>query len=189
MGTLVCRVELDKEKGVIVTVDNKDGKILQTLILDGTSITSTCKGDQETSTIIQKEDSIAVTCKDFSVNAETIKMNASKDTLHHADGKYTVTSSKDLSFDSSATLCAKASSSMDLAAQSIDLKATGAFSAKGSSTSISADSTASMDGTSLKLNGKAQSEMAAPSIKVSASGILNVEGQLTNIKGSLVKIG
>ena len=69
MGTLVCTVELDKEKGVTVKVENADDQITQTVVMDGTSITITVKGSEETSTYVQKQDSVIITCKDFTVDA------------------------------------------------------------------------------------------------------------------------
>ncbi len=67
MGTLVCRVELDKEKGLVFTVENKDGSITQTAVLDGESITLTNKGKDDVSSITQKPDSIAIKCKSFTL--------------------------------------------------------------------------------------------------------------------------
>lgn len=59
-GKLVCRIELDKEKGIILTVENDDQKITQTIVMDGTNITTTVKGSDHTSAITQKKDGIQI---------------------------------------------------------------------------------------------------------------------------------
>ena len=52
MSELKCLVELNKKEGILIKLKNPDDKIDQTIILDGTKITLTCKGDQD-STIIE----------------------------------------------------------------------------------------------------------------------------------------
>lgn len=86
MGTLICTIELEKEKGkgITVTIGNEEDKITQILSMDGTSITLTVKkGDdaKDMSTITQTFDNVTVvartvtvTCTDFKV--ETTGPNA-----------------------------------------------------------------------------------------------------------------
>ena len=59
MGTLVCRIELDKMTGAKVTIENADGKITQTIHMDGTKITTKIQGEKDTSTIEQIADTIS----------------------------------------------------------------------------------------------------------------------------------
>ena len=111
MGTLICTVELNKTdgKGITVTVANADGKITQTVSMDGTKMTFTVKGENDfttitqeaakithsctgkkaTSTIVQVEDTITVTVDNFVVKAaktivcksdETVAMESVKET-------------------------------------------------------------------------------------------------------------
>ena len=58
--TLICSVELNKEKGqgIIVKVQNASGQITQTIQMDGTKVTVTVKGAQSTSTITQDSESL-----------------------------------------------------------------------------------------------------------------------------------
>ena len=123
MGTLVCRVELDKQKGLILTVENKEGKITQTAVLDGESITITSKGEKETSTITQKPDSIAIKCKDFTLESETITCKSTKDTLHKSEQKFDLQSTKDMTMQSEAKYTAKAAQDVAISGQKIAVSA------------------------------------------------------------------
>ena len=111
---LVCRVELNQTTGITLTVANKDGNITQTATFDGTAITLTCKGQQDTSTITQTSDSITVACKNFTVNAESITCKSTKDTQHQAQGTFTMDSTGKASFSSSADMDVKASSKLNM---------------------------------------------------------------------------
>ncbi|MBU2451942.1 MAG: hypothetical protein KJ668_01355, partial [Proteobacteria bacterium] len=93
MGSLVCRVELHKKNGIIITVENKDADIIQTMVLDGNSITTTNAGADETSVITQTSDSITIQCKDFLLDAETITCQSSGDTVHKSDNNFKAKSS------------------------------------------------------------------------------------------------
>ena len=123
MGTLVCRVELDKQKGLILTVENKEGKITQTAVLDGESITITSKGEKETSTITQKPESIAIKCKDFTLESETITCKSTKDTLHKSEQKFDLQSTKDMTMQSEAKYTAKAAQDVAISGQKIAVSA------------------------------------------------------------------
>ncbi len=72
MGTLVCRIELDKTTGAKVTIENADGKITQTIHMDGTKITTKVAGEQNTSTIEQVADAITITVKNFTLAKQQI---------------------------------------------------------------------------------------------------------------------
>jgi hypothetical protein len=61
--TLFCRIELNKQKGIIISVENEQGQTVQTAELDGSSITLTCKGSSATSTIVQTPESVAIKCR------------------------------------------------------------------------------------------------------------------------------
>ena len=103
MGKLVCTVEMDKEKGVTVKVENAEGKITQTVVMDGTSITFKVQGNSETSTVVQKEDSITITCKDFKVDATgTLTLKSAKASSWASQDILKVESTKDMTLDSKA---------------------------------------------------------------------------------------
>jgi hypothetical protein len=111
MEKLVCRIELDKQKGIVLTVENGEGKITQTVVMDGTKITTTVKGSSQTSTITQKEDGIQIDCKEFKVNAETIKCVSKKETVHESGQDFTIKSSNNLNASATSNATYKAMNS------------------------------------------------------------------------------
>lgn len=73
-------VHLDHESGLTVSLEDKSAGVTQQIVFDGESMTHTCKGSPGTSTIIQKPDSIAIDCKNFTLTSETITFDA-KDSI------------------------------------------------------------------------------------------------------------
>jgi hypothetical protein len=198
MGTLVCRVELDKESGLIFTVENKDGKITQTAVLDGNAITITCKGDQDTSTITQTPESIAIQCKDFTLNADTITCTSKEKSTYESERTMDIKSTKDMTLDSSGKLTGKATSDTDISGSKVSISATtGKAELKGTSTEISATGKTEVKGMDLKLSGTTKAEMDGLKVAISsntildlkATGIVNLDGQMANVKGTLTKVG
>lgn len=189
MSTLVCRVELNKETGITITVENAADNITQTAVLDGTTITLTCAGQQETSTITQACESIEIRCKSFTVDAETVTVKSTKDTEHTSGAKLTVKSTQDMSLDSGAKLALKATG--DLTADGLNVTASGTTDAKlkGLNVEVAGTTKAVVKGLAVELSGDATADVKGPMIKVNASGILDLQGSMTNVKGSLVKIG
>jgi hypothetical protein len=76
MSTKVNRIELDKTKGLVIQVVN--GEQTQTITLDGESITMEVKGLTGVSTIVQKPDSVTVTCDKFVFEGKTFECTASQ---------------------------------------------------------------------------------------------------------------
>ena len=167
MGTLVCRLELDKIKGIILTVENGDGNITQTIVMDGTSITTTVKGAQATSTITQKQDSIAIDCKTFTLNAESITCKSTGKTSHESGQDFDVKSSNNL-----------------------NVSATNAAKYTALNTTLESTAETKVNGATLKFSGTASAELKGPMITLDATGILDLKSSgIANLKGSLVKIG
>lgn len=200
MGTLVCKIELDKTKGITVTVENADGQITQTLTMDGTSITTKVQGQSDTSTIVQKADSIVVTVKDFTVNASgEITFTSTKASQWTSQDILKLTSTKDMTFTSSAKLTQSATQDAKLSSSAnVTLEATSAFKASGMTAAMSASGgEAKVDGVTLKLSGQSNAEMSGAMAKVSGQGQLSLEstgiaklqGSMTTVGGSLVKLG
>ncbi len=173
MGKLVCRIELSKEKGVVLTVENDDDGIGQTIVMDGTSITTTVEAAGESSTITQKPDGVAIKCKSFSLEAETISCTSTKNTLHKSGG--------DFELSSQGSLTAEAAVDIGI---------------KGSNSVLEGTSVAEIKGVTLKLAGNGKTELKAPSLKIesagqldlSSAGIVNLKGSMVNISG-LAKLG
>jgi hypothetical protein len=173
MGTLVCRIELDKKKGVLLTVENGDDKITQTLVMDGTSITTTVKGSDETSTITQKQDSIAMTCKTFTLDAETITCKSTKETLHESGQNFDIKSGKNISV--------AADSAAEYKAMNTTLESTSKSEIKGGTLVLSGSGSAELKGASIKLNAQGLLDLVA-------SGAATLQGAVVNIKG-ILKMG
>ncbi len=199
MGTLVCKIELDKQKGITVQVENADGQITQTVTMDGTTLTIEVKGQSDTSTIVQKADSVTVTCKDFTVDAETITLKSSKASSWTSQDTLKVESTKDMTLTSSAKLTQSATQDAKLSSSAnVNVEATSNLTLKGMAAAMSATGgEAKVDGLTLKLSGQSQAEMAAAIAKVTAqgqlslesSGLANLKGSMTTVGGSLVKLG
>jgi hypothetical protein len=200
MGTLVCTVEMDKQKGVTVKVENADDSITQTVVMDGTSITITVKGSEETSTIVQKQDSVTITCKDFTVDATgTLTLKSAKESSWASQDILKVESTKDMTFTSSAKLTQSASQDAKLSSNAkIAIEATSNLDMKGMQTSLTGTGgETKIEGLTLKMSGQTQAELSSAMTKVSgkgqlgleSSGIAELKGSMTTVGGSLVKLG
>lgn len=124
MSVLFCRVELNKTDGIVITLDNKDGKITHTIVLNGNDIITTSKGNAGTSTIVQAPDKISMTCKTFELSAETISCKSSNTTK--------LSSGSDFTVNSDANLNVKAEINMALKATNIDLTGSAQITGKAS---------------------------------------------------------
>jgi hypothetical protein len=194
---LVCKIELSQTDGITVTVINKDGKITQTAVFNGTSIIHTCKGESDTSILTQTCDTITVKCKNFIVDAETINCTSSKNTDHKAEGTFTLDSTKTATFKSAADMVVSAKTELKMTAA--DFSATGSNTAKVTAvtTTLNGDKKASVTGAELELSGTTSANLKAATVKLAADATMNVEGgatttvkgAITNIQGSLVKLG
>ncbi|MCY1075144.1 hypothetical protein [Archangium lansingense] len=201
MAKLVCTIELDKEKGITVKVEDTQGQLTQTMTLDGEGITLEVKSSSDTSTIVQKADSVTVTCKDFKVTADTVTLESKQASKWTSQQTLELKSTQDMTFTSSAKLTQSAT--QDLALSSSTGKASMKASAskvelEGMQASLKATAgEAKVDGLQLALSGSAKAELKAPMVTVSAQGKLGLEstgmadlkGSITSVGGSLVKLG
>lgn len=199
MGKLVCTVEMDKEKGVTVKVENAEGKITQTVVMDGTSITFKVQGNSESSTVVQKEDSITITCKDFTLDATgTLTLKSAKASSWASQDILKVESTKDMTLDSKAKFTQSSAQDASLSSKAnVSVEATSNLELKGLKTSVAAKTDNVLEGTNLKMSAKAQAELSSPMTKVAgtgklgleSSGIAELKGSMTTVGGALVKLG
>ncbi len=199
MGTLICKVELDKVKGITVTVDNEDGKITQTVTMDGTTLTMKVKGDKETSTYEQKQDSIKIKVKEYLLEAETITCKSSKATLHDSKDTFTQTSSKAMKIETQDKLDIKATMDASFKANNINIEAQMKLSAKaptgismeasGGEAKVAALKLALQATTTAELKGLKTDIKADTMVNVEGSAMATLKGQLAQVSGSLVKLG
>ncbi len=190
MGSLVCRVELHKKNGIIITVENNDDNITQTMVLDGTTITTTNAGADETSVITQATDSITIKCKDFLLDADTITCKSTGAAVHESKDTFKIKSSKDMSFNSGADLKADATSDMKLSAKEIDASTTsGDVKISGTNVNVTAKMKAGIDSKNLDLKGSISAKVDGGIVDVTGKKT-NVAGSaLTTIGGTIIKIG
>ena len=183
MSTFTCRIELNKTEGLTISVDNEDGKILQVIKMNGTTIETTCKGEDETSTITQAPDSISMTCKSFSLNAETVEIKAKTSVTQSSDGTFSIKSEDALSLKTENTFTAESSSDFSAQGSSVNVKATSG------AADVSAASSLSLKGQSATLEG--QSEATVKGMNVSANGSVKVavQGQMVSVSGTQVALG
>jgi hypothetical protein len=199
MTTLYCRIELKKDKGITVKVEDPQGQITQTVELDGASkfIKITCKDQENTSTITQRPDGIKIECKKFEIAAETVTVTSTKETLHKSDDTLTIQSAKAMTLKTDDALSATATKDFSAKGQNLTGKADSKAAIQGMTLELKADQSAKLAGAQVEVSGQATIEIkGAPSVKVESSGMLNLEGQMTTLKGqmttvqgSLVKLG
>lgn len=189
MAPLICEIKMSKESGITVTVLNELAQITQTIHMDGEAITTKVQGPLETSTIVQKQDSIAITCKTFTLDAETITCTSTMDTKHTSRQKYMVESTQDYSVTSQANITNKAS--LDHSLSGMNVKATANINAniKALNFDIKADVSGKISALMLDESAIAQAKLSAAMVDVSAQGMLKcASGGITDIKGSLVTV-
>lgn len=199
MAKLICTIDLDKEKGLIVTVEDPDGKLTQTVTLDGKSITLEVKSDSDTSTIVQKPDAVSVTCKAFTVEADTITLQSKKESAWTSEKTLELESTEDMTLTSSGKLTQKSTKDAVLSSgANLEVKATQKLKLEGMEGQLTASGgPLKLEGVKLEMKGKSQAELGAPLIKVAAqgqlglesSGVAELKGSMTSVSGSLVKLG
>jgi hypothetical protein len=89
---LECTITLDKNGGVNVTVFDEKGKVTQTVVMDGTTITLTVAGEneKETSRIVQTKAGVTITCGLFEVVADEVKVTTKGDLALTSQGRASV---------------------------------------------------------------------------------------------------
>ncbi|MEY2699887.1 MAG: hypothetical protein RIQ52_642 [Pseudomonadota bacterium] len=179
---LECRIELNKTGGVTIHVEDAEAKKSQEIRLDGNSMTSTVKDGSNTSTIIQKPDSIAIACSKFSVVADEVTVTSKQKTTLESDGTTSLTSKGSLSAKTDDTASIEAVSNLNLKAMAISSTADTSAKVKASTITEQADSI-SIEGQSTTVSGSASTTVSGMSVSVKADTTMNVEGMTTNVKG------
>jgi hypothetical protein len=204
MGVLTITLVLDKTKGngVLLTVQNDDDKITQTILLDGTQIVTTVKGNDDTSTITQKQDSIAIKCKTYTVDAETITQKSTKASDYEAQDTMTVKGTKAVTVQSTSDAVtveasqkvgilsdganvevSAAAGDHKISAMNVKAQAAQNVNVQGTAgVSISSPATSELKGLEVNVTGDVQIKLAGPISQVGGSG-------MTQIQGGMIQIG
>lgn len=193
---LVCKIELSQTDGITITVINDDAKITQTAKFNGTSIVHTCQGESDTSTITQTCDSITVKCKNYTVDAETINCTSSLNTRHQAKGTFTASSTGNSTYSSAADMTISTANKLDMNCTDFDSAAKNSAKITALTTTVNGDQKVNVTALELALSAQTQANMDGATVKVAAQTTMDVEGltttvkgQMTNIQGSLIKLG
>jgi hypothetical protein len=190
VSTLICTVEMSKSAGVTIKVTDSDGKVTQTVTMDGTTMTLKVADSSNTSTITQKADSVVIKCKDFQVDAETITCASTGATKHSSGDTLAVESTGDMSLSSKAKLTGSATSDVEISGMNIKASATTEASLAGMTVkaeatqalTLKSNLTTDLGGTMVTIN-------ADGMLEAKSSGISTFKGSVSNIQGSLINAG
>lgn len=213
----VCFIEIDKERGVVVSLLDEAGKLTQSIEMDGgritirmespdatsqvsqtdASIVSTVEKGAQKSTMRQAADSIALECKSFTLDAETVQVRSEKDTAVEAGGGISVRAKGDLDLSTQSAARCQASRSVEIAAEEkLDLKGGAKATLAAQTTEITGSAKSvvqsqallQMKAAKVDLKGDAQLDASAPVTNVGHS-LTTVRGTLVKVEGALVKLG
>ena len=190
-------VTMDKVTGTTVTVEYPEKKTTQTILMDGTQLMLKVQGEKDTSTYTQVADTITIEAKNINLKAETYKVTSSKTSSWQADDTLTMGSKKDMSISTDENLTVKAAKDGKLDAKDVTITAQSGAAFKGTDTKVDGTSSLSASGATMTLEGKTTGTMKGATLEVNASAsltckssaIATFKGQMTNIEGSLIKIG
>ena len=87
-------VQLNKDTGLTLSLEDKTAGVTQQIFLDGKSITHMCKGKPGTSSIIQTPDTITVTSKNVTLSCDEIFVNAKNSISVDGTNKVTINGKK-----------------------------------------------------------------------------------------------
>ncbi|MDC0723561.1 hypothetical protein [Nannocystis bainbridge] len=184
MTKLICTLEMSKERGVTITVEDAEGKIVQTITMNGTTLVAKVKGEQEETSLTQTTEKVTISCKQFEVVArESITCTATKTATYESkEGNTTVKSGADV--------VQQAQNDFKVSGANVAIKAQSAAKIEGATVEASGTQ-------SIKLKGNTQAELAGMQVAVKAdaqlslesSGMAALKGSMTTIGGSLIKAG
>jgi len=177
VGTLVCSVEVDKTGGITVTVTDADGKIEQTLVMNGVKIELTVKGESATSTLTQTAEKVAIKCQQFEVEAaETLTLKSTKASSWTSSDGLSVKSTKSLSLSSDDQINATAQKTIEVKGQM------GVALSSLQKIALSSQGQLTFEGATIEAKSQGM-------LKLESSGLATLKGSITNVQGTLVNLG
>lgn len=186
MGKLICTVELDKITGITVKVENPDDDIVQIIHMDGTKIeTSVAKGTaaDDKSIITQKFDSIAIKCKTYTLDAETITCKSTKASLHESEDTFDIKATKDLTEKSDAKVVLKATGDCTIDGANVAIKATTDLKLDGTAVKAKGTSEAKVEALTLNLKGTTKAELKGGMVTVAGDSLAEIKGAAVKLSG------
>lgn len=197
MAKLKCEIELDKEGGITLTVEDAKGGRSQVIHVDGVKITMKVKGKSGTSVIVQEEDKVSVTAKTFEVSADVIELKSKKKATVDSKGTLTLKSVKDAKISSRANVKVTATRAAKISGLQLALKGKTKAELGAAQVKIAGKVKAALSAPLVDVNAKAVAKVQGALVQVKAkailnaqaSGLTNIKGSLTNVQGMLVKLG
>ena len=214
-----CKIELSKTDGIAISIRDlsQPEQIYKQVILQGDSLIIKTNKAQESATITQTEtglttevknaqgstkieqgpEAVTVTCKTFTVDAESITLKSKQDTTCSAQGACSISSTKDFSVKTQAACKLTSSAAMTLDATSnTTIKSAAGLKLQAPSIGGSADSSLDMQssgalnlkGGAVSVKGDMRASLDSPSTTV-GSTMTTVQGQIVSISGSMIKLG
>jgi len=214
-----CKIELSKTDGIAISIRDlsQPDQVYKQVLLQGdsliiktnkaatsatitqteTSLTTEVKNAQGSTKIEQGAEAVTVTCKTFTVDAESITLKSKQDTTCSATGAWSVTSTKDFKVETQANCQLKSAAAMTLDATSnATIKSAAALKLQGLTIGGTADSSLDMNSSgalnikagAVSVKGDMRASLDSPSTTV-GSTMTTIQGQIVSISGSLVKLG
>jgi hypothetical protein len=137
-NTLICRIDLSKEDGLVVYVESEDGSRRQSIALDGDSITLRVSGAAGETRIFQDDSDVRVTCKAFTIDAETIDCSSEHASTFKSGRELRLVSEGPLDLETRADLTQQASGNVKVStpAGQLELETGGVATLKGAMTNV-----------------------------------------------------
>lgn len=214
-----CKIELSKTGGITISIRDLSQpdqvyKLVkmtgESLVIQTNKLTSSATITQTESSVItevkdaqgstkieQGPEEVKVTCKKWTVDAETITMTSSQDTSLTASGAYSITSTKDFKAETQAGCTLKSTGAMTLdatgastvkSAAKLDVQAPNIGLTADASLKATSSGALNLEGGAVSIKGSMRAELDSPSTTV-GSAMTTVSGQIVSISGSLVKLG
>jgi hypothetical protein len=214
-----CKIELSKNAGIVISIRDlsQPEQVYKKVLLEGDSLVIETKKTDCCATITQTEKSLTtevkdskgstkieqgpeevkITCKTFTVDAETVTVTSKADTKLTASGAFSVTSTKDMALTSQAKCDLKSTAAMTLdATGTCTVKSAAELAAQAPKVGFTADASfeakssgaLNLKGGAVSVKGDMRAELDSPSTTV-GSTMTTVSGQIVSISGSLVKLG
>jgi hypothetical protein len=214
-----CKIELSKTNGIAISIRDlsQPEQVYKQVLLEGdsliiktnkvdssatitqteTGLTTEVKNAQGSTKIEQGPEEVKITCKTFTVDAESISLKSKADTSCSATGAWSVTSTKDFKVETQANCLLESQLAMTLSAVTkATLKASSELQLQSPKMAVKAD--ASLDvqsggpldlkGAAVSVKGDMRASLDSPSTTV-GSTMTTIQGQIVSISGSLVKLG
>lgn len=136
--TLVCRIDLSKEEGLVVSVESQDGSNRQSVALDGESITMVVSGSAGETRIFQDATDVKITCKAFTLAADSIDCKSEQSSNFESGQSLKLVSQGPLDLETQANLTQKANGNVKLStpAGQLDFSTGGVATLKGAMTNV-----------------------------------------------------